>query len=76
MSAEQSVGLVAGKTEVLGENLPQCRYVHHKFHMNWPRAQIRITAVEFSVKQVTIISMYVSIQFVLNLCHLIAFCTR
>jgi hypothetical protein len=23
----------AWKTEVLGENLPQCDFVHHKFHM-------------------------------------------
>jgi hypothetical protein len=24
---------LAGETEVLGENLPQCKIVHHKFHM-------------------------------------------
>jgi hypothetical protein len=25
--------LIAGETEVLGENLHQCHFVHHKFHM-------------------------------------------
>jgi hypothetical protein len=29
---------LAGETEVLGENLPQCRFVHHKPHMTWLRA--------------------------------------
>jgi hypothetical protein len=24
---------LVGETEVLGENLPQCRFVHHKPHM-------------------------------------------
>jgi hypothetical protein len=31
ISVEQSVEWeLAGKTEVLGENLPQCHFVHHK----------------------------------------------
>jgi hypothetical protein len=33
MIIEKSVEWLAGETEVLGENLPQCRFVHHKPHM-------------------------------------------
>jgi hypothetical protein len=33
MMMEQLVEWLAGEAEVLGENLPQCRFVHHKPHM-------------------------------------------
>jgi hypothetical protein len=38
MNVEQSVEVeLAGETEVLGENLPQCHFVHDKYHMTWAR---------------------------------------
>jgi hypothetical protein len=33
MIMSKSVEWLAGETEVLGENVPQCRFVHHKPHM-------------------------------------------
>jgi hypothetical protein len=33
MMTEKLVEWLAGETEVLGENLSQCRFVHHKSHM-------------------------------------------
>jgi hypothetical protein len=33
MMMEKSVEWLAEETEVLGENMPQCRFVHHKPHI-------------------------------------------
>jgi hypothetical protein len=33
MMMEKLEEWLAGETEVLGKNLPQCRFVHHKPHM-------------------------------------------
>jgi hypothetical protein len=38
MMMEKLVEWLAGETEVLGENLPQCHFVHHKSHMFCPDA--------------------------------------
>jgi hypothetical protein len=38
MMMEKLVERLAGETEVLGENLPLCSFVHHKTHMLCPDA--------------------------------------
>jgi hypothetical protein len=40
MSVEQAVEWeLLGETEVLGENLPHCHFVHQKSHMTWARTR-------------------------------------
>jgi hypothetical protein len=36
MSVQQSAERLARETKVLGENMLQCRFVHHKSRMTWP----------------------------------------
>jgi hypothetical protein len=31
---------LAGETDVLGENLPQCHFIHHEVNMTWPRMEL------------------------------------
>jgi hypothetical protein len=41
MSVEQSVEWeLAEGTEVVGENLPQCHFLHHKSHMTRPGLEL------------------------------------
>jgi hypothetical protein len=40
MNVEQLVEWeVAGETEVPGEKLPKCHFIHHKSHMVWPEIE-------------------------------------
>jgi hypothetical protein len=39
MMLEKLVECLAEETEVLGENLPQCHFVHHKPHMQTQATQ-------------------------------------
>jgi hypothetical protein len=39
MTEEQSAECLAGETEVFGENLPQCHFVHHIYHITRPRLE-------------------------------------
>jgi hypothetical protein len=40
MMMEKLVEWLAGETEELGENMPQCRFVHHKPQITWPGANL------------------------------------
>jgi hypothetical protein len=41
MSVEQSVKRLEEETKILGESLPQCRFIHHKSHMTSPGIETR-----------------------------------
>jgi hypothetical protein len=50
MMMEELVEWLATETEVLGENLAQCRFVHHKTHM---RARTRTRAAAVGSQRLT-----------------------
>jgi hypothetical protein len=79
MSVEQSVEWeLVGETEVVGVNLPQCHFVHHKSHTTWPDLeprQPRLTAwamarpqhnsnFKYNLLQNTVYRVYLRISFV------------
>jgi hypothetical protein len=41
ISVEKSMEYLAEETKVLGGNLPQCRFVHHKSHMTSSGFELR-----------------------------------
>jgi hypothetical protein len=41
MSVEQIVEYLEGETKALRENLPQCCFIHHKYHMTRPGLEPR-----------------------------------
>jgi sterol desaturase/sphingolipid hydroxylase (fatty acid hydroxylase superfamily) len=45
MSLELPVKCLAGEVEVLGENLPQCHFVHHKYNLNYGMAGILVRGI-------------------------------
>jgi hypothetical protein len=65
MMMEKLVERLAGETEVLGENLPQCRFVHHK-----PISAL--TTIWRSVCPDQIILLYVINKYETNACLLTA----
>jgi hypothetical protein len=51
MSVEQSMERVTGETDVLRENLPQCRFVHGKSHGgSWPLRHNQDVVVSSALK--------------------------
>jgi hypothetical protein len=46
MSVDQLVEWLAGETEILGEKLPHCRFVHHTFHMTVSGLEPRATPLD------------------------------
>jgi hypothetical protein len=69
MSMEQSVQWLAVEIEIFGENLPQCRYVHHKSHMSSPELepgrrgwkQASITVEMYLLNRCLVTGVYVTV---------------
>jgi hypothetical protein len=60
MMMEKLAEWLAGETEVLGENLPQCRFVHHKPHMP-ARTRTRAAAVGERLITPSLLTIFISL---------------
>jgi hypothetical protein len=54
ISVEQPVEWVVRETEVLGDNLHQCHFAHHKSHMNLPGFEPGSDQMGFVVDKMTL----------------------
>jgi hypothetical protein len=68
MIMERLVEYLAGETEVLGENLPQCCFVHHKPHMLCSDANPGRHDGKFNIFTVNI-SVFILLQYISGRLH-------